>query len=135
MGILEKLEIDYDLDIVEDFLSHYGIMCDSMEPVIIDLAKKEKYKEKINELFRIFHNIKSAASFLKLDPIVKLAILCEEVSEEARSLNGPSSDEFIDWLLMVADQFGRYRNDVERDADFFSILEPLIIKIPTNLEK
>ena len=56
MGILTQLEVDFDIEIVEDFISHYAIMCENMEPLIIGLNKKERYHENIGELFRIFHN-------------------------------------------------------------------------------
>ncbi|MDD3324340.1 MAG: Hpt domain-containing protein [Sulfurospirillaceae bacterium] len=135
MGILAQMEVDFDLELVEDFVSHYAIMCENIEPLVIGLGKKEKYVENIGELFRIFHNIKSASGFLKLMPIVKLATLCEEVAEEARTVKGPATEEFIDWLLLVSDQFEKYRQDIENDAEYFSILEPLIIKLPTHLEK
>ena len=135
MGLYTQLEIDFDLDIVEDFINHYSIMCESMEPLIINLNRKEEYENNIRELFRIFHNLKSAGGFLKLDPVVKLATLSEDVCEEARILEGPASEEFIDWLLLISDQFETYRKDIENDADFFSMLNPLIIKVPLNLER
>lgn len=135
MGILTQIEIDFDLEIVEDFVAHYGIMCESMEALVISLGNENYYKDSVNDLFRIFHNIKSASGFVQLDPILKLASLTEEVLEEARELDGPASDEFIDWLLLVSDQFTKYRQDVEDDKDNFSMLEPLIIKLPTNIEK
>jgi two-component system chemotaxis sensor kinase CheA len=135
MGLFTQLEIDFDLEIVEDFISHYGIMCENMEPLIIGLSKQDAYEDNIGELFRIFHNMKSAAGFLKLDPIIKLATLCEDVVEEARILKGPATEEFIDWLLMVSDQFDKYRVDIENDKEYFSMLEPLIIKVPIHLER
>jgi len=135
MGIFSQMELDFDLEIVEDFVTHYGIMCESMEPLVIGLAKQHLYEENIGELFRIFHNIKSAAGFVRLDPIIKLAALCEEVVEEARVLKGPASDAFIDWLLLVSDQFNVYRQDVENDVAYFSMLNPLIIKVPFELEE
>jgi len=135
MGLYTQLEIDFDLDIVEDFINHYSIMCENMEPLIINLNKQENFEENIKELFRIFHNLKSAGGFLKLDQIVKLATLSEDVCEEARVLDGPASEEFIDWLLLISDQFEIYRKDIEHDAEFFSMLNPLIIKVPLNLEK
>lgn len=135
MGILAQMEADFDLEIVEDFISHYAIMCENMEPLIIGLNKEERFAENIGELFRIFHNIKSAAGFLKLDPVIKLSVLCEDIAEEARTLRGPASEAFIDWLLLVSDQFDRYRRDVEEDADYFSLLNPLIIKVPHELER
>jgi len=135
MGLYARLEVDFDLDIVEDFVNHYSIMCENMEPLIINLNKIEYYEDNIRELFRIFHNLKSAGGFLKLDPIVKLATLSEDVCEEARVLNGPASEEFIDWLLLISDQFEVYRKDVEEDAESFSMLNPLIIKVPLSLER
>lgn len=135
MGLLTQLEIDFDLEIVDDFLSHYGIMCESMEALIISLSNDDYFKGSIDDLFRIFHNIKSASGFVKLNPITKLASLAEEILEEARLLNGPATDEFIDWLLLVSDQFAKYRTDLEDDKDHFSLLEPLIIKLPSTLEK
>lgn len=135
MGLFSRLEVDFDLEIVEDFISHYSIMCENMEPLIIGLNKIDNYEENMGELFRIFHNMKSAAGFLKLDAIVKLAALCEDVAEESRMLKGPASEEFIDWLLMVSDQFEKYRQNIENDDEYFSMLEPLIIKVPVNLER
>ena len=135
MGILAQLEVDFDIEIVEDFVSHYAIMCENMEPLVIGLNRQERYEDNMGELFRIFHNMKSAAGFLKLAPIIKLADLCEDVTEEARGLKGPASEEFIDWLLLVSDQFEKYRKDVENDADYFGMFNPLIIKVPHELER
>jgi len=135
MGLFSQLEIDFDLEIVEDFISHYGIMCETMEPLIVGLEKEELYENNIRELFRIFHNLKSAAGFLKLEPIIKLATLCEDIAEEARILEGPATDEFIDWLLLISDQFDKYRVNIEEDDEYFGMLEPLIIKVPIHLQK
>ena len=134
MGILKSLEIDYSYDIVEEFLSHYSLMCDLMEPLIIGLARNDRYNANINELFRIFHNIKSASSFMKLNPIFKLTTLAEEICGEARELQGPANDEFVDWLLLVSDQFEKYKNDIEKQAEFFGVLDSNILKIPQKLD-
>lgn len=135
MGLLSQIEIDYDLEIVEDFISHYGIMCESIEALAVSLGSDKHYKSVVDDLFRIFHNIKSASGFVHLDPILNLASLAEEVLEEARTLKGPASDEFIDWMLLVNDQFNKYRYDLEDDKDYFSALDPLVVKLPKRLEK
>ena len=134
MGILRSLEIDYSYDIVEEFLSHYSLMCDLMEPLIIGLTRPDRSSGYLGELFRIFHNIKSAAGFMKLDPILKLTTLAEEICGEARDLQGPANDDFVDWLLLLSDQFNRYKNDIENDAEFFSPLDANIVKIPQKLD-
>lgn len=133
MGMLKRLEIDYSYDIVEEFLSHYSLMCDLMEPLIIGLSNGDRFNSNINELARIFHNIKSAAGFMHLDPILKLTTLSEDIVSDIREEKGPATEELIDWLLIVSDQFLKYRDDVESDADFFGILNPAIVTIPTKL--
>ena len=70
MGILTQLEVDFDIEIVEDFISHYAIMCENMEPLVIGLNKKERYHENIGELFRIFHNMLSVKRIHRLRPSV-----------------------------------------------------------------
>ncbi|NPA73958.1 MAG: Hpt domain-containing protein [Epsilonproteobacteria bacterium] len=111
------------------------MMTYQMENLIIYLSKPENYKNNIEELFRIAHNIKSASSYLNVKPVKKLSMLLEEVLEEARELKGPANDDFIDWLLCVKDQFDKYSKDLENDEESYSELDPNIIKIPTDLEK
>jgi two-component system chemotaxis sensor kinase CheA len=106
-----------------------------MENLIIGLENEEKYGNNIGELFRIAHNIKSAASYFKIEPIQKLAVLLEEILEEAREISGPASKEFVDWALEVCDQFNKYKEDLDDDADDFSEFNSKIMRIPTNLEK
>lgn len=134
MGILKTIEVDFPSDLVEEFLSHYSLMCDIMEPLIIKLEREELYKDSVNELFRIFHNIKSSAAYMKLDPISKLAMMCEDVMEEARILKGPANRDFTDWLLLASDQFVSFLQDINEDKDYFSILNPKIIILPQKLD-
>ncbi|WP_169764321.1 phosphorelay protein [Campylobacter mucosalis] len=134
MGIFKNLELEYSFDIVDEFLSHYSLMCDIMEPLIVSLNRPDKYKDNMRELYRIFHNIKSASAYMHLDPILKLTTLAEEICSEAINLQGPANDKFVDWLLLVNDQFNKYKADLENDAEFFSVLEPLIVNIPQKLD-
>ncbi len=133
MGVFSKLEGEFDYDIVEEFFAHFSFMCDSLERLIIDLDKEAKYKNNINELFRIFHNIKSASGFLKITPLQKLTTLSEDILEECRTLDGPASEELINWLLRVFDQLEKYKQDLQNDQEKFSELDHNIIKIPTKL--
>ncbi len=133
LGLLGKLELEFDFDIVDDFMTHFNIFCDALEPVIISLSNKEKYSDKINELFRMFHNMKSASGFLKINQFVNICKIVEDVLDEARALSGPASDELIDWLLLVTDQFIIYKHDFNDDKAFLSALNPAIISLPTRL--
>ena len=78
MGIRSDLEKKFDFEIIDEFLDHYSMMVESMEPLIVDLGKLDRYHRNIEELFRTFHNIKSASGYLQMAPIARLATLVED---------------------------------------------------------
>lgn len=130
MGILSQAEIDFDNEIIEEFLAHFEIMKDAMQPAILDLAKPEAYSDRINELFRIFHNIKSATAYLKFEALNKMSAMVETILEVARSKSGPACDEFIDWLLKVSDQFASWYYDLSNDHARFTPIDFTIFDTP-----
>ena len=132
MGLVEQLEDEFDADLVDDFITHYSIMVYQMENLIIGLENKDKYKNNVNELFRIAHNIKSASAYFELTTINKLVVLLEDVLEEARKVDGLGDRVFVDWLLNVYDQLDIYKEDLEADSNEFSGLNKKIIHVPTT---
>jgi len=133
MGIRSDLDANFDFEIVDEFLDHYSMMVDSMEVMIIDLAKPNMYERSINELFRVFHNIKSASTYLKITPMSKLAAFVEDELEELRQKKPPISQETIDWLLNISDMFAAWHDDLKLDNELSKIKYSLL-KIP-DLEK
>ncbi len=130
MGVYTALEGEFDYEVVEDFICHFSLMSESMENLIQGLVHAHYYSDNINQLFRIFHNIKSATGYLKITPIHKLVSLAEEILEECRLEEGIGSEELISWLLLVSDQLSSYREDLEVDAESFSAFNAHIIKVP-----
>ncbi|WP_300361841.1 Hpt domain-containing protein [Hydrogenimonas sp.] len=131
MGIRTRLEQQFDYDIVDEFLDHFDIMTEMMEPSIVALENASVRSDKINELFRIFHNIKSAASFLKLERIHLLAELAEEMMERLRADENAVDEKVIDWLLLVSDQMRAWYLELSEDGELESI-DPKILNIPEN---
>ncbi len=129
MGIRNRLERQFDYDIVDEFLDHFDVMTEVMEPTIISLENEELREEKINELFRIFHNIKSASSFLKIDRLHLLSELAEETMERLRENPDAVSEETIDWLLLVSDQFRSWYTEISSDGELEDI-NPEILLVP-----
>jgi two-component system chemotaxis sensor kinase CheA len=129
MGIRSEIEANYDFEIVDEFLDHFALMVDSMELLILDLAKENMYKRSIEELFRVFHNIKSASGFLKIEPIRKLSAFVEEVLEDLRKRETPANDDTINWLLTISDMFALWQNDLQMDNELTPIKFSLL-KIP-----
>jgi len=129
MGIKSHLEANFDFEIVDEFLDHYSMMVDSMEVMIIDLSKPEMRQNSVGELFRVFHSIKSAAAFLKLEAITKLATLVEDTLDELRQSNKPITEEIISWLLIISDMFEKWNDDFKND-DELSKIKFYLLKIP-----
>jgi chemotaxis protein histidine kinase CheA len=130
MGIKRHLEENFDYEIVDEFLDHLSLMLDTIDALIIDLHRSELYSRNVKELFRVFHNIKSATGYLKLDMMTRLSKLVENELEAMRECEGPASKESIDWLISIADQFKRWKDDIDFDKDSFSKIEFKILKIP-----
>ncbi|WP_457747751.1 Hpt domain-containing protein [Sulfurimonas sp.] len=133
MGVRSDLDANFDFEIVDEFLDHYSMMVESMEVMIIDLSKPNMYERSINELFRVFHNIKSASTYLKITPMSKLAAFVEDELEELRTKKPPISQETIDWLLNISDMFASWHDDLKLNNELTKIKYSLL-KIP-DLEK
>lgn len=133
MGVRRDLEENFDFEIIDEFLDHYAMMVDIMEPLIVDLAKEPLYKRSLDELFRIFHNIKSASGFLKLEPMIRLSTFVEAELERMRLCNGPANDEVVNWLLNINDLFERWQDDLKLDNELSKVKYELL-KLP-DLEK
>ena len=133
MGIRSDLEASFDFEIVDEFFDHYSLMVDSMEVMIIDLHKPAMYVRSVNELFRVFHNIKSASGYLKIDSMNKLASFVEDALEELRNTDNPISKETIDWLLEISDMFAAWNDDF-KDDNTLSKIKYSLLKLP-DLEK
>ncbi|MEO1938839.1 MAG: Hpt domain-containing protein [Sulfurimonas sp.] len=133
MGIRSDLDANFDFEIVDEFLDHYSMMVDSMEVMIIDLQKPNMYERSVNELFRVFHNIKSASGYLKIQPMNKLAAFVEDELEVLRNKKPPINEETINWLLAISDMFAAWQDDLKLDNNLSKIKYSLL-KIP-DLEK
>lgn len=136
MGLLTQLELDFNNDDVEKFLHYFRILCDNFERLIIKIsADKERYKEGIKELETLAHNLSWAAKRLNLSEIVNFCHLCEELMAQAAKFEGPASDEFVEWLLLMSEQFEKYCQNYEKDELVLAYFNPLLVKMPNSLSK
>ena len=126
MGVQDYLYNEFDSEIVEEFLMMLDIMEDNLDLVIEGLYTD--YENNINELFRMFHNLKSATGFLKLDRINKFSHFVENILERARKKSKPS-ENLINWLFDVADQFHTWYKNINKNEEL-APLNPKVLKIP-----
>lgn len=127
MGIRSELETNFDFEIVDEFLDHYAMMVEIMEPLIVDLANAGRFPRSVDELFRIFHNIKSASGYLQIEPMTRLATLVEDALEQLRLRNVPANDETVTWLISVADIFMQWQEDLKMDNELSKVSFSLLI--------
>ena len=126
MGVQDYLYSEFDSEIVEEFLMMLDILEDNLDLVIEGLY--ENYEENINELFRMFHNLKSATGFLKLDRINKFCHFIENILEKARNKK-KVSEELVNWLFDVAEQFHTWYKNINKNEEL-APLNPKVLKIP-----
>lgn len=129
MGIRSDLDANFDFEIVDEFLDHYSMMVESMEIMILDLQKPNMYRRSVDELFRVFHNIKSASGFLKIEPMARLAAFVEDFLETLRTNQNPLSQNVIDWLLQISDMFSKWHDDLKMDNEL-SRIKFSLLKLP-----
>ncbi len=127
MGIRSVLEANFDFEIIDEFLDHYAMMTEIMESLIIDLGNPERFHRSIEELFRIFHNIKSASGYLQIDPMARLAAFVEDGLEQLRARDKQVNEETISWLISVADMFQQWQEDLKMDNELAKIHFSLLI--------
>ena len=128
MGILDKLYDENDSEIVEEFLNQWDYIIDEIDLVIEKL--ETDYTESVNELFRIFHSLKSATAFLKLHRINILAKLVEDVLEVARQRETPT-EELIDWLFLASGQLIKWYQEITHNQELSSI-DVRLLKLPNG---
>ncbi len=133
MGVRSDLDTNFDFEIVDEFLDHYSMMVESMEVMIIDLEKPNSYDRNINELFRVFHNIKSASGYLQITQMAKLSSFIEDELEELRKAKPPISEETTTWLLDVSDMYATWQEDFKLD-NVLTHIRYSLLKIP-DLDK
>ena len=125
MKIQDYLYSEFDSSIVEEFLMMLDIMEDTLD---LTIERLQEDNSAINDLFRMFHNLKSATGFLKIKRMHNFAHFVEDILDEAREKQ-KINDEFIDWLFKVADQFHQWYQDINQNVEL-SHVNPQILKVP-----
>ncbi|MDQ1339242.1 MAG: hypothetical protein QG567_393 [Campylobacterota bacterium] len=135
VGILKDLEESFDFDIVDEFLSHFEIMCLSLEPAIGSLEDESKKNQAIEELFRVAHNLKSASGYLNLVHLNKFAAFIEDILDNLRNKDIKLSARTIDWFYGVSDQLNDWYQDLATDKEEFRKINIEIFNVPQEIEK
>jgi two-component system, chemotaxis family, sensor kinase CheA len=100
----EKLEpIDVDQDIFFDFSSEAGEHLETAGSKLLELESHSEDKEVINAVFRSFHTIKGASSFLNLEDVTRVAHSIEDILDSARKGSLALTPSILDVALESLD--------------------------------
>jgi len=128
MGILSKLYENNDYEVVEEFLNQWDYIIDDVDLIVEKLENPDEYQEAVNELFRIFHSLKSATAFLKLERINIFAKLVEDILDSARQ-KSKATDKFIDWMFLASGQILRWYQEITHDREL-SPIDARLLELP-----
>ncbi len=94
-------------------------LIDNMEELVMKMRSEKEYYDATSELFRIFHSIRSLASYLKIDTLVKTAFAIEDILSIIRFKRPPILPEILDWLLILCDHIKSWSDTIENhEYDF-----------------
>ncbi|WP_024787352.1 MULTISPECIES: Hpt domain-containing protein [unclassified Lebetimonas] len=126
MGVKDYLYSEFDSEIVDEFLMLYDIIEDNL-----DLLLEELYTnpEAVNDLFRMFHNLKSATAYLKLKRISNYAHLIEDILDKVRGKEKIPKD-VIEWLFDATAQIHKWYDDIENNRELSNADMSILKKLP-----
>ena len=125
-GIRDYLYEEFDSEIVDEFMMMLDILEDTIDLTIENL--EVDYENAVNDLFRMFHNLKSSTAFLKIDRISNYAHFVENFLDKMREKK-ILNDEILDWFFVVSGQFHTWYEDFNKNRPL-SPLDPKILKLP-----
>ena len=129
MGAKRDLQASFDADIVYEFMDLLHKIDSEFEKSVHSLRDPDMFATEVNALFRMVHNLKSSSSYLNIDKISKISTVVEDFLSDLRENNRVCKKEYIDWLLIYANQIGDWAQDLEEDKDL-SKLNYKILNVP-----
>ncbi len=133
MGIKSKLQSEFDYGIVDEFLDHYSLMTELIEPLVVGLTSERTFHKNLDELFKIFHNIKSATEYLQIESIGRLSLFVEDFLGQLKMKGKILNDDTTAWMIKISDMFARWNDDFENDSELSKI--PFELLVLPDLEK
>lgn len=116
--------IDVDQDIFFDFASEADEHLETAASKLLELESNTEDKEVINAVFRAFHTIKGASSFLNLEDVTRVAHCVEDVLDSGRKgslvLTPSILDVALESLDLLAQLIGQTKESLENGRPVYA---------------
>jgi two-component system chemotaxis sensor kinase CheA len=105
--------IHEDPELLQAFLVESQELLQGLDHDLVRLESTPADQELLNQAFRALHTIKGTASFLKLEPIVRVGHRAEDVLSGIRQGRLSFTRRIMDALLAARDQLGAMLSDLQ----------------------
>jgi HD-like signal output (HDOD) protein len=100
-------------EVYDDLQAQMEKLASDMPTLVASLSESTRYRENINSLFRMVHNLKSLISYLKIENALKLVVHTEDVLNVLRNRESMSDNPKLHlWFELVGDLFDKWQNEL-----------------------
>ena len=97
------MALDADEEILQDFLVEAGEILELLSEQLVKLERSPDDLPLLNAIFRGFHTVKGGAGFLKLNALVEVCHLGENIFDKLRNQELRANAQIMDLVLQVLD--------------------------------
>ncbi len=123
-----------DISLIVEFISEGREYCTKAEQILMELESDVENKLAVDSIFRCFHNIKGAASFLDMKSITFLSHESESLLDQARKGRMLIKDNSVDIILSSISSMRELFNGVEKSIATGKPFDGSRIVIPRVLQ-
>ncbi|MFN4289873.1 MAG: chemotaxis protein CheA [Permianibacter sp.] len=106
------MALDADEEILQDFLVEAGEILELLSEQLVKLEQSPDDLPLLNAIFRGFHTVKGGAGFLKLNALVEVCHLGENIFDKLRNQELRADAQIMDLVLQVLDVVNRMFDEV-----------------------
>jgi len=130
----DKDKIDFSM-FLTDYLNDTKEGFQRINSALLALEKDHSQTERVDEIFRVIHTLKSSSTMLEFSDIAELAHTCEDLLDGLRKHEVPVTEEAIDALFEVTDTLEKMvqeRAEGKRSAVEFQALAKRIKQLASG---
>lgn len=101
--MMDKDKIDFS-GFLNEYLNDSKEGFQDINNALLALEKDHSRTERLDEIFRVVHTLKSSSTMLEFSNIAELAHICEDLLDRLRKNQLPLTQEIIDLLFEVIDE-------------------------------
>jgi len=125
----------YDEDIFDEFVDHFYVMVSTLEPITSSFNKGENYYSNIDELFKVFHNLKTSSQYFDIKDLMQLSLLVEKNLEKLQIVEDIANVDIAsvgEWLSHISSQLSIWSHEFDEVKEELTKIDDRILNF--NIE-